>query len=420
MNLFSVLIKFFIVLLLLIHPFGNLLRIPHPLLQADVFGLQTLVAGLVIIIGLFSQDLIKGFKKNQSLIAYVIFIIIGTFLSYFEPIQSNMGLRSFLQSIYYLILAVIISNVRLSPRDLLLGSLFYSVGFGFISALSLLDYYHILSLDGFNVAVGSRTIEGEFTEKVRNLSGPFHTRTTFGNYCGLAIGTSIGTLFMGALMKKNWMVFLSFGLISINFVVALASLSRGLVLSFILAFIYLYYLNAKKFKKSLSFLFPIFGLGLLIGGILMFFNNYYLILLNFISSLNIIEAKNDVSSSFRFIAWRETFMDIKVWIIGRGFTLVYIPEFRDFVDAHNTFVTLFRVCGLPGVVLLYIAFRKVISFSFHCINPLAIPYLVGVFSYLGYGLTHTAWNFSVFWIFIGVVFNIKNYYSSPHQNNYRF
>lgn len=416
MRLHSSALKIFVILLLLAQPWGNLLRVPHPSLQADIFGLQTLLTVFILIIGVVSGNLLKGIKGYRPFIAYYIFVILGSLVTFVDPYSSHLFLRVLIQNLYYVSLAVVISHIKFTLNELKYGGLIYTFSFSVVSLLSLLEYKHILHIPGFNEAVGSREIQGEYTMRVTNLSGPFSTRTTFGNYCAIAIGSALGSFFMSAIKREKAITAFAFAAIAINFVAALQSLSRGLILSFIAVILYIIYINHASFKQSLRIFVPAI-VATSVGGLFLLFSvDYFMIFMNFVNSLRIEEAQNDISSSFRFRVWIENLTSIRVWIMGKGFSPTYIAENYIGRDAHNTFITLFRVLGLPGLILLFISFKKLFRFILKFKVPEALPFICGIISYLAYGLTHTAWNFSVFWIFIGIVINFFiNYNFSNHR-----
>ena len=66
------------------------------------------------------------------------------------------------------------------------------------------------------------------------------------------MGSAIGALFMTSLFKNKLLNAFCLIAVAINFIAALQSLSRGLILSFIFAFIYILYTNLVAFKESLK------------------------------------------------------------------------------------------------------------------------------------------------------------------------
>jgi len=416
MNFKSSLIKILVIILLLIQPFGNLLRVNHAQLQTEVFGLQTIITGCIIVLGFIFGYFYRGIRDYKAFLAYILFTILGSLMTFIDPQTTHLTLRVFLQNIYYITLAIIISNLKFSFNELKLIGITYTLSFCFIAVLSLLDFKNILNIPGFNLAMGSREIVGEYAMRMSNLSGPFTTRTTFGNYSAVAMGSAIGALFMTSLFKNKLLNAFCLIAVAINFIAALQSLSRGLILSFIFAFIYILYTNLVAFKESLKIFLPIILLGFFGSAFLFLFKDYFYILLNFTNSLSFTEASHDISSSFRFRVWLENLTSIRVWIMGKGFSPTYIAESYGGRDAHNTFITLFRVLGLPGIILLIFTFKKPVKYMLKCNNPVALPFVCGIISYLAYGLTHTAWNFAVFWIFIGITINLcKNHYHQPDR-----
>lgn len=399
-------IKLLLFALLFGQPFGNLFRVPHPALDSDVFGLQTLLVFLILCIGLFDGTIVRSLNTNKHFFSIFAFISIGSLLTCFEPNMYVYALRALLQNTYYALLALIIANLKISYKDCLLAGMISVSAFSLIAFISLLDYSSIISVRGFNEFTGSREITGMYVERVSNLTGPFNTRTTFGNYCGLSIGGVMGFVFLGLIQKDHKKTIFFSAMLVLLLLVSLKSLSRGLILSFIITFIYFLYINFKTYKVSVRAILP--GLIILAAScfVVLSSRSNILIFFNFISSLNIIEQSYDQSSSLRFIAWMENLTSLRVWLVGRGFSLTYVPLYGEAVDAHNTFITLFRVMGISGLILLFTFFKKIINFARRCYNPIALPFIGAMISYLSYGLTHTAWYLSTFWIFIGLVFNI--------------
>lgn len=414
MNAFSShnIIKLLVFILLFGQPFGNLFRVPHPALDSDVFGLQTLLVFLILSIGLFDGTISRSLNANKHFFSIFFFILIGSLLTFFEPNMFAYALRALLQNTYYALLALIIANLKINYKDCLLAGMISVSAFSLIALISLLDFSSIISVRGFNEVTGSREITGMYVERFSNLTGPFNSRTTFGNYCGLSIGGVMGFVFLGIIQKDYKKMLFFSAMLVLLLVVSLKSLSRGLILSFIITFIYFLYINFKTYKVSVRVFFPALLVLAASSIVVVSSRSNILIFLNFISSLNVMEQAYDQSSSLRYIAWMENLSSLRVWLIGRGFSLTYIPIYGEAVDAHNTFITLFRVMGIFGLFLLFTFFKKIIKFATKCYNPIALPFIGAIISYLSYGMTHTAWYLSTFWIFIGLVFNIlssKNY-----------
>lgn len=400
-------LKILLCLLLFIQPFGEVLRVPAAGLDRDLFGLQTIVSLCIIIYGIARGDLLRGFKQHSYFILYFIFVLWGGLMTLFSPNHEMVALTSVLQNIYYATFMLVIASQTISPRDIIIIALSYCVGFSLISILSLLDHYHYISLPGFNEAVGSREIMGAYAqERVTNLSGPFSSRTTFANYCGLAMGTSIGLFFASSLLKMRVLMLLAVCFIFLNGAVALASLSRGLLFSPLIAVFYGVSVSVVRFKVRSRLLLPMVVLLVVMIVGLSLNAKYYGILLNFISSLQLTEANADISSAFRFIMWQAVFLDPVVWLFGNGYALIHSEKYMLWGDPHNTFVWLFHIGGLPGIMLLGWTFRRMIFYFFTLKHPVALVPACSILAYLGYGLTHTAWHFSAFWGFLGLVLSL--------------
>lgn len=390
------LINILIALLLVIYPWGAYFDNFLPsFITGEGRGLSTIISIIIIILGVLSNNLLKGIYKLSNYFSFTIFITLsffGTMLSD-QPDNAVTSTISFITYFSLIFIIVGFNPDKKKIRDFILclvGST------SLMALLSLVDYIGVFPIPNFNQANSLILSEDSW---VKDLTGPFQIRTHMAIHLSLIIFLPI--LYFDksskSIFRKTFWLILFILILTVSFLTH----SRTILLAGFFGFIYYLLYIKTRFKVSYLMLFLVLG----VFSYTVFEKNNNLFTTAIKSRLDVSNS-SETSDWLRYYAFEATLEDVLKSPIGAGFSKPYIDQVNAHKDVHSSITFVLRSGGFVGFFALlyffYPVFKKIISRD---ISEDDIFIFLPIICLFFFGFFHTAIQVTTFWVLMGFAFN---------------
>jgi hypothetical protein len=397
---------YLLVLIALISPWGSVFRGDVDLVGLVNRGVTTMLALGVIIISLVTFKFAAAIGSRPRVLAYAAFLALGMLAGVVQNKSLTETLSGGINVGGYWLLMVAVMSLHLSKEKGNTFAVLFSISTTGMALVSLIDYFHIVNVPGFNEAVSNTFLVDRtksFTEVGRSLSGPFHSRSILGPYLALAWPVPLIQLVQGKLKNPLKVAFWSSALVILTLALVL-SYTRALYLTVIAVGLYAFYVSdRRKVFRILLIVVPLFAAFFVVVAHRL--PHEINVLMVRITSLG----SSDAAASGAF--WRlggfmTTVNDLLQNPQGMGFTKIEIAGAH--LNVHSIFTDHLRPAGLVGLVLVAVFIWPMLRLIVRRHKPaettLLCAALLGV---LAYGLSHSTHNMLMGWVVIGLLYHLS-------------
>ena len=392
-------------------PWGHLLRLGR-IEGESALGATTVLAVLIIALGLMSRLTEKGFASYSVALFFLLFLIVGAVASAWAS-SSDSGLWMAVLLAGYLLLALTVAGLRLDPPKVLLLMAVFAASTALMSLLSLIDYFGLLVLPVINE--GSRSVVSLGSGQViTDLSGPFLRRTTLAVYLAMALPIAAG-LMMSLEARTRQRLFWSGALIVLTLTVIL-TFSRMLLISVAAAAAYIAYATWLGSATQ-----PLMRRGAAVGGIVLlsvgllasFQPQRFEAFAHRTQSLLPATIAANRDDLLRINALTQTWDDLSEAPFGLGFTRVDVAGQRG-ASVHSNVTMVLRAAGPLGFILVALFALPVFRRSLRICDATEFTLFAALISWAIYGLGHTTIATLFAWVMVGIGFSLVRSQARPH------
>ncbi len=382
-------------------PWAELLRwevLPEG--RAGQRGVTTLLAILVIGIGLLSGKAIRALLEQPHLLFYGGFVVLAS-LATLALLELRPAVLAASAYFGYWLLAVSVASLRLEGRRAVTLVLVFGFSTALMALVTLIDYFGIYRVPGFNE--GLAYFRGRDV-LVRTLTGTFQLRTGFAVFMAAATPLCLAYLIVHRpKFSPLWVVCCAaFGVLLTASVVAY---TRALYVAILLSFLYVASLVTRKKAGTLRL---IFGLAALVTvswlllqlvvpremevvwGILERFHPEY-----------ITRTRGDM---VRWEALVNTINDLRRSPLGMGFTMYEAYAGRGLLEVHSIYVAHLRAGGYLGLLCTAVFMWPVLKAVVRRAPLGMMPIYSSLVGLLVYGAMHETSSMLFAWVALGLVY----------------
>ena len=382
-------------------PWAELLRwevLPEG--RAGQRGVTTLLAILVIVIGLASGKAIRALLEQPHLLFYGGFVVLASLatLALLEPRPAVLAASSYLG---YWLLAVSVASLQLDGRRAVTLVLVFGLSTALMALVTLIDYFGLYRVPGFNEGIAY--FQGRDV-LVRALTGTFQLRTGFAVFMAAATPLCLAYLVVHKpKFTPVWFIFLA--AFAILLIASVAAYTRALYVAILLSFLYVASLVTRKRAGTLKM---VFGLVVLVTaswlllqllvpremevvwGIIERFHPEY-----------ITRTRGDM---VRWEALVNTIDDLRRSPLGMGFTMYEAYSGRGLLEVHSIYVAHLRAGGYLGLLCTALFMWPVLKAIFRRLPPGMMPVYSSLVGLLVYGAMHETSSMLFAWVSLGLVY----------------
>jgi len=410
---------FFIYLYVLIAPLGTLFRFSE---HEGALGVSSIL--LLILVFMFSIDMIYVFFKNQFFFYLFLLLIILLFTSMnsYDPSSTYLYL---VQLSIYVSFAAAIYRVSFSRKDLKLVFLFLAIGTFISTFLTLIDYSGLMDIPRVNELQIVTRLGGE---NVQQISGLFPRRSAMAAYFALILPI----FFVLSIQKKNiyWKLFLSLCFLLSFLCLLFTHNLAGIIAILVSCFFYLIFgyraTFLEKIKKISIILLILLAFGTIISLKLPEIVDVYLFRIGShfqtpSTQVNGLLDRQIESDNMRLYFFKFSLASINGDPFGHGLSKLVTDKYG-IIDPHNIITQFIWATGILGFIWMFfgiLIFFKIIKLPKYSNDSLttyltAIKY--GLFSWFICGMAHNIIFTGIAWLFLGMLINIrKQLYKIPQR-----
>jgi hypothetical protein len=391
-------------------PLGSIVKFGS---EEGALGASTIV--LVLVLTASIKVGVSSMFRNETFLFLLLLILWMIFASFFSY-DPYVTVKNSLSLILYLLAAAVAYNILKSEARVFWLLFSFCLG-GLISgSLTIIDFFGYYDIPGVNEeAIGTRTELGSILQ----ATGPFARRSSLSVYFTMII--TVGILF--AVLQTGYSnsvrFYFFYSAIICLFALLLTHNRSGMITSFVVPFLVLFFISKSIFTKIKYILFAVFFAIVALQILHTFFPDVWYAYQALLQIGNV--ASTDVhladSDQVRFELFLYSITSIFSNPFGFGYGLMFgIVEFENgIVDPHNIVTQVIWGAGLVGAILLMLIgwrimgiLRKLYIRRVEVIGSGGAIIIVfgGLISFFSIGMMHTVISTGIAWIFLGLFLSL--------------
>lgn len=385
-------LKFLLFILFGIYPFSRALSLISPHFEHVIPSITI----CIILYSIINTKIIKGLPKNYYLAGAIFLFISSTFIGSLFARDISSSLDTWARISLYLVFCYVLSSYLFKRKTIYFLLMILVFSYSVLCALSLLDYFSYLEIPGFNE--GTFELFGDGEVAIRDISGPYHTRSQFSGNLAIILPLPLGFV----IVSKNKLIWGVFSLIVL--LTTLVTFSRGIYVSLTFSLFYLVVMGIVSVKQLCKTVLIIFIISLTLFSeqvVNIIALGYDLIFERFYSI-----GEGHAGDTWRIDAFVITLFDLRSYPLGMGFNKIWAPNYGEWLNPHNILTNYLRGGGVVGLLSMVTIYLRSMTFK-RKTDTIIIILSSGVFSLLVYGLTHEITGSVILWSFVGILHSLK-------------